>query len=216
MKQNGVFQLAFIALAAVVVYFFVGAARNDRRRASCNALCAFSPDYAGRNRTAPDFELKDAKGRVTQLSAYRGKTVFLNFWASWCDPCMAEMPALADFARSLEKRDDMVLITVNVDQDRQIADDKLQVTLGGPPPFLVLYDPELAVVDKKYGTRAFPETWVIDPKGVIRARFDGPRDWSGALPIEIGKMIAKPSTCPMEFYHATPRGPFAGLCEDDG
>ena len=62
LKPATVVQLGFIAIAAVAVFGFVRAAQNDHRRTSCNALCALSPAYAGRDRLAPDFELSDMNG----------------------------------------------------------------------------------------------------------------------------------------------------------
>ena len=62
--------------------------------------------------------------------------------------------------------------------------DTLKVTLNGDPPFPVLFDPDSKVVLDQYGTKLFPETWIIDPKGVIRARLDGAKDWKSSLVME--------------------------------
>src|SRR5262245_52491576 len=103
-------QAAFIVVAAGAVYTFVGSAQNDQRRSNCTALCGFQPQYAGRDRKAPDFELPDMNGKRVRLSAYRGKTVFLNFWTKTCQPCLAEMPSLAEFAKVAQSQKDMVLL----------------------------------------------------------------------------------------------------------
>lgn len=209
-------QVAFILVAAVAVYMFVRAAQNDERRQSCQALCAMGPTYVARDRTAPDFELPDMEGKPVRLSSFRGKTVFLNFWTKTCRPCLEEMPALADLAKVLKRRSDMVLIAVSTDEGPDDVKDALSVALGGEPvPFKVLFDPESKVVLDVFGTRLFPETWVIDPTGVIRARFDGGRDWSDAAAIEIGEMVQRPSGCPIEFSRGAPKGRFAALCADD-
>ncbi|EYF04060.1 TlpA family protein disulfide reductase [Chondromyces apiculatus] len=215
MKLAKILQLVFIAAAAFVVFGFVRAAQKDHRRTQCTALCALKPTYANHNRTAPDFELPDMTGRKVRLSSYRGKTVFLNFWTKTCAPCLEEMPALADLARLSRGRKDFVVLTVSTDEGPDAVRDTLKVALGGEPPFPVLFDPESSVVADVYGTKLFPETWIIDPSGIIRARFDGPRDWSDALAVEIGEMISRPGTCPVEFFKGTPSGPFASICEDD-
>ncbi len=88
------------------------------------------------------------------------------------------------------------------------------MTLNGETPFPVLFDPELSVVGERYGTHLFPETWIIDPDGVIRARFDGSKNWSSSLAVEVVDKLGR-GACPMEFFKSAPRGPFAGLCEDD-
>lgn len=216
MKVGTIVQLAFILVAAIAVYGFVRAAQNDQRYASCTALCAMGPTYAARDRTAPDFELPDLDGKPVRLSSFRGKTVFLNFWTKTCRPCLEEMPALAELGKILQKRKDMALVTVCTDEDVNDVRDTLNVVLNSKDtPFVVLMDPESKVVLDKFGTKLFPETWILDPKGVIRARFDGPRDWSSSAVIEIGEMVSRPSGCPVEFLRGAPRGRFAALCADD-
>lgn len=214
MKPAKILQLLFILAAAFAVYGFVRAAQNDQRRSTCTAMCALRPNYAGRNRVAPDFELPDMNGRPVRLSSFRGKTVFLNFWTKTCAPCLEEMPALGELARIARGRKDFVVLTVSTDEGPDAVRDTLKVALGSDPPFQVLFDPEASVVGERYGTKLFPETWVIDPSGIIRARFDGVRDWSDALAVEIGEMVSRPGGCPVEFQKGEPRGGFAALCED--
>lgn len=220
-KTSTFVQLVFILAAAVAVFGFVTAAKNDQQRASCTALCALGPAYAARDRTAPDFELPDLDGKPVRLSSFRGKVVFLNFWTETCGPCKEEMPSLATLAKVAKGRDDMVVLTVTIDEDRQKVRDLLSVLLDGAPPFPVLFDEDSKVVKEKYGTTLFPETWVIDKDGVIRARFDGARDWSEAAAIEVGEMIKKPSGgpidfgCPVEFFQGMARGKHASLCASD-
>ena len=207
-------QLLFIVAAAAAVFGFVRAAQKDHRRTSCTALCAMKPTYAGRNRIAPDFELPDMNGRPVKLSSFRGKTVFLNFWTKTCAPCLEEMPALGELARMARNRKDFVVVTVSTDEGPDAVRDTLKVALGGDPPFPVLFDPESNIVRDRYGTTLFPETWIIDPNGIIRARFDGARDWAGALAVDLGEMVSRPGSCPMEFFKGKPGGSFATLCED--
>lgn len=214
-NQATLAQLIFIAIAAVAVYSFVGAAQHDMKRGACTALCKMQPAYAGSNRTAPDFELPDMNGRPVRLSQFRGKTVFLNFWTKTCNPCLEEMPSVAELARIGQNRGDFVVLTVSTDEGPEAVRDTLKVVLQGDPPFPVLFDPDAKIVADKYGTHLFPETWIIDPKGVIRARFDGARDWSKALAVEVGEMVGKAGACPLEVFEGTPRGRFAGLCGDD-
>jgi len=208
-------QLAFIAVAALVVYGFFRAAQADQRRMSCTALCALRPAYAGRDRLAPDFELPDMEGKPVRLSSFRGKTVFLNFWTKTCAPCLEEMPALSELAQIARSRKDFVVLTVSTDEGPESVRDTLKVALGRDAPFIILFDPESNVVRDKYGTKLFPETWIIDPKGVIRARFDGARDWTDSLALDIAEMVARPVTCPVQFLKGQPQGAFAPLCADD-
>lgn len=215
MKPATFAQILFILVAAVAVYGFVHAAQNDQRTTSCKAMCALRPAYAGRNRLAPDFELPDMNGKMVRLSSFRGKTVFLNFWTKTCRPCLEEMPALAELARIAQTRKDFVVLTVSTDEGPDDVRDALRVALNGDPPFPVLFDPESAVVLEKYGTQLYPETWIIDPNGIIRARFDGARDWSDSLAIDVGEMVSRWGGCPVEIYKGQPHGAFASVCSDD-
>jgi peroxiredoxin len=210
-------QMAFIGVAALAVYGFVQAAQGDQRRSACTALCALAPNYAGRNRTAPDFELPDMDGKLVRLSSFRGKTVILNFWTITCGPCKEEMPSIAELQASLKKRKDIVLLTVSTDDGPDAIRDWLKVRFDGDDhPFPILFDPDLNVVKDKFGTELFPETWIIDPKGIIRARFDGKRDWSSALGLEVAEMAASPGGgCLTEFAAARPKGQYAGLCDTE-
>ena len=215
MKLGTIAQIVFIALAAVAVYGFVQAAQNDQRRMSCTSLCGMAPAYAGRDRIAPDFELPDMNGNLVRLSSYRGKTILLNFWTKTCRPCLEEMPSIAEFAKVVRQRSDMVVITVSTDAGPDDVRDTLKVALSEEPPFLILFDPERTVVADRYGTKLFPETWIIDPAGIIRARFDGGRDWSDAMALDIAEMTTRPGGCPVVFQKGSPRGPYAGICGDD-
>jgi peroxiredoxin len=216
LKPASFIQLAFIALAAVAVFGFVRAAQNDQRRTTCSALCALTPAYAGKNRLAPDFELPDMNGKPVKLSSFRGKTVVVNFWTKTCKPCLEEMPALAELAKVARGRGDFSVVTVSTDKGPDDVRDTLAVVLqGGEVPFPVLFDPESEIVGDKYGTKLFPETWIIDPDGIIRARFDGARDWTDALAVDIAEMVSRPLGCPVEFALGRPKGKFAGVCNDD-
>ena len=221
LKTSTLIQLAFIVAAAIVVFGFVTAAKTDQARTSCTALCGLRPAYAGRDRRAPDFDLPDLDGKRVKLSSFRGKVVFLNFWTETCGPCKDEMPSVAMLARIAKTRQDMVVLTVTIDEDRQKVRDLLSVLLNGDVPFPVLFDQDAQIVGGKFGTKLFPETWVIDADGIIRARFDGARDWSEPLAIEIGEMLKRPSGalldfgCPVDFALGQPRGAHAALCVDD-
>lgn len=216
LKPATFIQFGFIALAAVAVFGFVRAAQNDNRRTTCSALCALTPAYAGKNRLAPDFELPDMDGKPVKLSSFRGKTVVVNFWTKTCKPCLEEMPALAELAKVARGRGDFAVLTVSTDKGPEDVRDTLSVVLqGGEIPFTVVFDPEADIVGGKYGTKLFPETWIIDPDGIIRARFDGARDWTDALAVDIAEMVSKPLGCPVEFALGRPKGKFAAVCNDD-
>lgn len=123
---------------------------------------------------APDFTLKDSAGQTVTLSQFRGKVVFLNFWATWCPPCRSEMPSMERLNEVFASKD-FVMLTVNIEEDGMaVVGPFLQQF---PHRFSVLLDTE-AEVQSLYGVNRFPETFVIDKQGKIVDRIIGARDWS--------------------------------------
>jgi peroxiredoxin len=208
---------AFVLLAAALVYSFVTVAREGELRRECGPLCLLHPAYAGSERMAPDFQLRDMDGHEITLSSFRGKVVVLNFWASWCAPCKEELPDLGELAQILKPYKDVALVTVSVDAGPNDVRDLLKTVLREDrPPFPVLFDPNgEAAVGAKFGTNQFPETWMIDKRGVIRARFDGSRAWSNAVAVELIDQLRGGATyCPVEVKNGATTGKGAQYCED--
>src|SRR5262245_48752276 len=143
--------LAFVAVAAVLVYSFVNVAREGETRRQCSPTCIVRPDYVGADRRAPDFTLKGMKGESVSLSSLRGKVVVLNFWTKTCGPCLEEMPELSDLTKILKSRDDVVVLAVSTDEGPDSVRDTLKSVLREEnPPFTVLFDPENDIVLGKF------------------------------------------------------------------
>ena len=191
-------QIAFVLVAAGAVYTFVSTGRDGEARRRCSATCIMKPDYAGFERRAPDFSLTDMKGNAVRLSDYRGKVVVLNFWTKTCGPCMEEMPDIAELAKIVKPYSDVTVLTVSVDDGPADVKDALHAVLREDPPFTVLFDSDSKIVKDTYGTRLFPETWIVDKKGVIRARFDGAREWNSGVALEMIEQIRSGGFCPLE------------------
>ncbi|HEX7480611.1 MAG TPA: TlpA disulfide reductase family protein [Polyangiales bacterium] len=137
-------------------------------------------NYLGDGLTAPDFTLNDQNGKPWRLQDHRGKIVVMNFWTVTCQPCVEEMPSLVSLADIAATRTDIEVVTVSVDKDWATV-----APIFPPNSRLrVLFDPSHKIVHDTYGTRLFPETWIIDRDGVIRLRVDAGRDWASALSIE--------------------------------
>ena len=209
-------QAIFVLIAALAVYSFVTAARDGERRRLCSTLCLLRPDYADINRTAPDFTLQSLDGRSVRLSDFRGKTVVLNFWTKTCRPCLEEMPSLGDFARRLGKKSDVVVVTISTDDTVDDVRDTLRSVLGDEVPFMTLVDPDAKVVTERYGTKLYPETWFIDQRGVIRARFDGPRDWTSPVALELATSLDDQLACPIQADQGRLHGEGSELCDELG
>jgi peroxiredoxin len=136
--------------------------------------------YLGDGLLAPDFELKDKSGKPWRLRDQRGKLVIMNFWSVTCQPCVEEMPSLVTLAEIVRRRKDIELVAISTDKGWSAAG-----AIFPPNSRLkVLFDPERKVTKDKFGTKLYPETWVIDRGGVVRMRIDGPRDWGSALSLE--------------------------------
>ena len=120
---------------------------------------------------APDFTVKD-DARSVSLHDLKGKIVVLNFWATWCPPCVEEMPSLVALQSKMKDKITVLAISVDVDE-------------GAYKKFLKDHGVDLLTVrdpDEKsntlYGTFKYPETYVIDRDGVVRRKFIGPVDWT--------------------------------------
>ena len=119
---------------------------------------------------APDFNLNDGSTSI-HLADYRGKVVLLNFWASWCAPCIVELPSLQQFHRD---HPEYPILAVSIDEDESAYK---RFLVQRNVQFTVVRDPQETAA-QKYGTTGWPETFVIDREGKIRRRFIGATDWS--------------------------------------
>jgi peroxiredoxin len=138
---------------------------------------AIPQHYLGNDRLAPDFTLSDEDGHPWRLRDHRGHVVVMNFWTVTCGPCVEEMPSLVDLGRIAEERGDVELVTISV--DHSFAD--VRTVVPRDAPLTILLDADRHVTRDLFGTRLFPETWIIDPRGVVRARVDGGRDWASGI-----------------------------------
>lgn len=121
---------------------------------------------------APNFSLRTDDGRSISRDNFGGKLLILNFWASWCPPCLVEMPSLSQFASELS-RDGVVVVAVSIDENERAYRQSLR---RQEPVFLTTRDPgsDLAA---EFGTFKIPETYVIDDTGRILQKFVNTRNW---------------------------------------
>lgn len=127
------------------------------------------------NRRAPQVELPDLEGEVRRLSDAAGTLIFLNFWASWCEPCREEMPAMVNLSRALQRRP-FTMVAVSLDEDPEALRSFLVREGIDPRSMIILHDPE-GLSARRYGTELLPETWLISPTGRVLARFQGALPW---------------------------------------
>ena len=129
------------------------------------------------NRPAPEFELLDRQGGRHSMSQYRGQVVFLNFWASFCEPCRKEMPSMESLVRQYRAQG-MTMVAISHDEGWEDVDRFMNSFLPGQRSAMtVLLDSETATASQ-FGTELLPETYIIDRDGTVVARFVGERDWT--------------------------------------
>jgi cytochrome c biogenesis protein CcmG, thiol:disulfide interchange protein DsbE len=151
-------------------------------------LLALSGCYSGTRPSrigmaAPDFTVRDANRTIT-LSQFKGQVVVLNFWATWCPPCIEEMPSLVQMQQRMKDKG-VTVLAVSVDVD----DSSYRRFLRDHGVNLLSVRDGDQKSNSLYGTFKFPETYVIDRNGVVRRKFIGAVDWTEPDVIEyLGKL----------------------------
>ena len=140
-----------IAAAFVLIFSFT------------QAVCALEPGTA-----VSDFELKDIEGKAVRLGDYKGKTVVINFWATWCPPCKKEMPDFDLLDKELKKSKQAVLLAVNMTDGKRDTKTKVEAFIKENNfGMKVLLDTE-GKAAKLFDIRWLPTTVVVDGKGILR------------------------------------------------
>lgn len=137
--------------------------------------------------TAPDFILQDMDGVKHRLSDYKGKPVIINFWATWCPPCRAEMPSMQ---RAWDKIKDqnIAMLAINVGED----EDTIFTFLGDyPADFSILLDAS-GEVSEQWPLKGLPTTFIVSPDGKIVYQAIGGREWDDEQLLEQIRKLKKP------------------------
>ncbi|MGQ0600577.1 MAG: TlpA family protein disulfide reductase, partial [Anaerolineales bacterium] len=162
--------LLFGLLAGLVIFYGLPAwqalAGNTTGNGDPVATSAPAPVVGA---PAPEFVLKDLSGNTVRLSDYAGKPVLINFWATWCGPCRAEMPAIEDRYKTYASSN-FVVLAVNVDEPADLVSPYVK-ELG--LTFPILLDTGASVTEL-YRVLGFPTSYWVDGKGVIVAQHTGP------------------------------------------
>ena len=127
---------------------------------------------------APTFAFQDAAGKPVRVADFKGKVVVLNLWATWCAPCVAEMPTLAKLAAAYQGKP-VTVATVSVDSPKDV--EKAKAFIARHPPLAFYGDPEMKLPFAfKPQAMGMPTTIIYGADGLERARLSGGADWSGA------------------------------------
>jgi cytochrome c biogenesis protein CcmG/thiol:disulfide interchange protein DsbE len=119
---------------------------------------------------APAFTVTDGS-RTVNLANYRGRVVVLNFWATWCAPCIEELPSLTALQQRMPH---IQVLAVSTDDDPAAY----RRFLAQHPLSLLTVEDREQHANALYGTFRYPETYIIDPNGVIRRKFIGAQNWT--------------------------------------
>ena len=150
-------------------------------------VCAWflsSSAFAADPLPAPPLILPSDKGQV-DLTTFKGRVVYLDFWASWCGPCRKSFPWMSDMQARYANQG-LSVVAVNLDQDQALA---AKFLAAYPPGFTVAFDPQ-GTSAEHYDVKGMPSSYLIDRTGRIRARHVGFRDQdAAALEEEVRKLL---------------------------
>ena len=161
MKLKSVILIAVFIVAIVIVLFSVKREETPRTKA-----------VVGLN--APEFSLSDPSGKTYTLSELKGSVVFINFWATWCPPCIEEMPSIQNLYNGFKDKKEFRMVTILFKDDYGKAMAYLKQNNYAIP---VLIDGN-GKAAKAYGVTGVPETYIVDKQGVLRQKVIGPADWN--------------------------------------
>jgi len=134
------------------------------------SACDRGAHPAQTGKPAPDFTVSDGTTTV-HLADYRGRVVLLNFWATWCAPCIEEMPALIQLHH---ERPDLAIVAVSIDEDPEAYS---RFIARRHVDLITVRDPAQKAA-QLYHSEGWPETYIIDRSGIVRRKIVGDPDWA--------------------------------------
>jgi thiol-disulfide isomerase/thioredoxin len=137
-----------------------------------------------------DFELERLDGKQVKLSDYRGKVIVLNFWASWCNPCVQEFPSMVSLVEKM--KGDVVIVAIATDDEKQDVEVFLKAFGLPRPGFEILWDKNKKVTEK-YNVSKLPESFVVGRDFKLARKIIGAEDWSGQGAIGYFQSLLRPS-----------------------
>ncbi|WP_087974288.1 redoxin domain-containing protein [Oceanobacillus rekensis] len=158
--KKGISIVIILGMLGWAIFDFIGSSEDDSISGGENASDAADKTGLAIGDIAPDFELETSEGETVRLSDYRGKRVLVNFWATWCPPCRAEIPDM----QKLYDNKDVAILAVNM---AETPDTVTEFVKEYEMTFPVPMDAESEVIDT-YQVQAYPTSYMIDSNGRIQ------------------------------------------------
>lgn len=165
---NGQSSLSFLRVALVALWIVTTACSVPENSESEDVS---GPAVEGR--LAPQFSVKDRSGQLHSLNDFRGKVVLVNFWATWCPPCIEEMPSMDSLQKTLDQ-EKFSIIAISVDDSW----DSVDTFIKSSDLDLNIYSDFEGKVAKLYGTHKVPETYILNKEGIVVRKILGEIDWT--------------------------------------
>jgi thiol-disulfide isomerase/thioredoxin len=178
---------SYLVVAGIFVFGFawgLGHGVEVQKASACRALL---PE--AREGPAPEFTVQDLAGNPVSLSDFRGKLVLVNFWATWCEPCITEWPQLEQLAERLADRDDVVILAISEDEERGEIEPFLRRMSLQNTAVTVLWDPNNDL-HTRFGTEKFPDTYFVDAEGQLHSAFVNVRKWGSPAAVQCVDSVA--------------------------
>lgn len=169
---------------------------------ACDAAPTDSLTVLPEKPPAPAFELRDMDDKIHTLADYKGKPLIVNFWATWCPPCRAELPSM-NRAWAKVKDEGIAMIAINIGEDE---DSIFAFTAQYPIDFTVLLDEESEQLSP-WQISGLPTTYVIDPEGRVVFQAMGDREWDNDKLLDKVRALKTKSTTPERAKTKEPKIP---------
>ncbi|MGV3761896.1 TlpA family protein disulfide reductase [Parapedobacter sp.] len=174
MKMKFKSQTFYSTIFSMLAIMFAACGNANRNQSNSTTQDTVMEDVVEvESRQAAGVSFKDEDGKTVSLDALKGKVVFINFWATWCPPCIHEMPSINEMKKSFAGNDQIVFLMVDV--DNKIEQSTAFMTKNNYD--LPVYTPASDIPADFLGG-AIPTTVVLDKKGVIVGRMEGGRDYT--------------------------------------
>ena len=164
---------ALVALVVAAAVYFIYS-RNEGKLPVNQSPVEFQVITKMETEGAPDFELERLDGTKVKLSNFKGKLVIVNFWASWCNPCVEEIPSMVSLVEKM--KGDLVVVAVSTDEEKKDIAPFLKAFKIPPTGFEVLWD-KGKTVRNAYAVSKMPESFILTPDLRLAKKIVGIEQW---------------------------------------